>query len=65
MFAHGRLNGLGGLVCVVEGDGADVVVEDVCFDDSVEQLTADEAKFTVDRGGSASSIGPCRRCVVW
>jgi hypothetical protein len=34
--AHDGLDGLGGFVGVVEGDGADVVVEDVGFDDTVE-----------------------------
>lgn len=35
MPAHNGLDGLGGLVGVVEGDSAHVVVEDVGLDDAV------------------------------
>ena len=36
MLAHNWLDGLGGFVGVVEGDGADVVMKDVGLDNSVE-----------------------------
>ena len=58
VLAHDRFDGLGSLVGVVEGDGADVVVEDVGLDDAVQELAADEAKFTVDRGGGAAGVVP-------
>jgi len=56
---HDLLDGLAGFVGVVEGDGADIVVQDVGLDDSVEQLAADKAKLTIDRGrGTASPKSP-------
>ena len=64
MLAHDWLDGLGGLVGVVEGDGADVMVEDVCLDDAVHELATDEAKFAVDGGGCATGVGPGCRGVV-
>ncbi len=59
VFAHDGLDGLGGLVGAVEGNGRDKVVEDVGFDDPVEQVAADEAEFPVDRRGRATSKSPC------
>lgn len=56
--AHHSLDGLAGLVRVVEGDGADVVVQNVGLDDAVEDVTADEAKVTVDGGGGTTGEGP-------
>jgi hypothetical protein len=57
--AHNLLDGLGGLVGVIEWDGRYVVVEDVCLDDTVEELTADETKFTVDSGSGSTGKVPC------
>ena len=54
MAAHDGLDGLGGFVGVVEGDGGDVVVQDVGFDDAVKELAADEAKLAIDGGGGAA-----------
>ena len=55
MTAHDGLDSLGGFVGVVEGNGADVVVQDVGFDDAVEQGAADESELAVNGGcGSAS-----------
>lgn len=57
MTAHDLLDGFGGLIGVVEGDGTDIVVKNVGFDDAVEKLTADKAKFTVDGcGGSTGEV---------
>lgn len=56
--AHDRLDGLGSLVGVVEGDGADVVVEDVGLDNAVEKLAANEAELTVNRCGRTSDVVP-------
>lgn len=64
MAAHDRLDGLGGQVGVVEGDGADVVVQDVRLDDAVEDVAADEAEVAVDGGGGAADVVPGRRFVV-
>lgn len=64
MAAHNRLDRLGRQVGVVEGDGADVVVEDVSLDDAVEEVATDEAEFAVDGGGGAADVVPGRRLVV-
>lgn len=58
VFAHDLLDCLGCLVCVVEGDGADIVVGNVRFDDTVEDVASDEAKFTIDGGGSSAGEIP-------
>jgi hypothetical protein len=58
MFAHNRFDGFGGLICVVEGNGRDVVVKDVGFDNAVEESTTDEAEFAVDCCGGATGEGP-------
>lgn len=49
---------------MVKGDRGDVVVQDVGFDDRVEEVTADEAEVTVDGGGGAAGEGPGARGVV-
>ena len=64
VLAHDGLDGLGGLVGVVEGDGGDVVVQDVGLDDAVEYLAADEAEFAVDGGSGAASEVPGLAAVV-
>lgn len=64
VVAHDLLDGLAGFVGVVEGDGADIVVEDVSFDDSVEDVTADETEITVDGGSGATGKVPHLRLVV-
>lgn len=58
MLPHHGFDRLGGLVRVVEGDGADVVVEDVRLDDAVEELAADETELAIDGGGRAAGVGP-------
>ena len=63
--AHNRLDGLGGLVRVVEGDGGDVVVQHVRLDDAVEDVAPDEAEFAVDGCGCAADVGPGFAGVVW
>lgn len=64
VLAHDRLDGLGGLISVVEGDAADVVVEDVGLDDAVEEVSADEAHLTVDGGSGAADKVPLLVVVV-
>lgn len=58
MLAHDGLNGLGGLVRVVEGDAADVVVEDMSLDDAVEKVAADEAHLTVNGSSGTTDEVP-------
>ena len=55
---HDGLDGFAGLVGVVEGDRADVVVQNVGLNDTVEDVTTNEAKVTVDGGGGATSKVP-------
>lgn len=64
VLAHDALDGLAGLVGVVEGDVADIVVQDVSFDDTVEDVSANEAKVTVNSGGGTTSEVPHLRLVV-
>ena len=64
MLAHDWLNGFGCLVGVVERDGRDVVVEDVGFNNPVEELAANETEFAVDGCGGATGVGPGARFVV-
>lgn len=54
VVAHDTLDGLGGLIGVVEGDVADIVVQDVGLNDTVEDVAADETEVTID-GGSGST----------
>jgi hypothetical protein len=57
VLAHDRLDSLGSLVGVVEGDAADVVVEDVSLDDTVEKVSADKTHLTIDSGsGTADKV---------
>ena len=64
MWSQNRLNGLGRFIGVIERDGGDKVVEDVSLDDSVEKRTTDEAKFTIDSCGGATSKVPSFRPIV-
>lgn len=58
MVAHDGLDRLAGLVRVVEGNVADVVVQHVGLDDPVEDVAADEAKVTVNGGGRTTGKIP-------
>ena len=62
--AHDLLDRLAGLVGVVKGDGADIMVEDVGLDDSVQNVTADESKVTVDSSSGTASKVPDFRLVM-
>lgn len=64
VVAHDALDGVGGLVGVVEGNVADVVVQDVSFDDAVEDVATDETKVTVNSGSSTTGKVPNLRLVV-
>lgn len=58
MLAHDWLDSLGGFVGVVEGDGADVVVEDVGLNDAVEESAANETEFAVNGCGRTTNVVP-------
>jgi hypothetical protein len=58
MTTHNWLDGFGGFICVVERDGADVVVKNVGLDDAVEESAADETKFTINCCSSSTNIVP-------
>lgn len=58
VLAHDGLDGLGGLVGVVEWDGGYKVVKDVGFDNTVQEMTTDEAKLAVDGCGSTARKCP-------
>jgi hypothetical protein len=62
--SHNRLDRLGRLVCVVEWNCADIVVEDVGLDDTVQELAANESEFAIDRGCCTTGIVPAGRGVV-
>ena len=56
--AHHFLDGFARFVGVVKGNGADIVVEDVGFDNSVEDVTANESKVAVNGGSGTTSKVP-------
>ena len=64
VVAHDLLDGLAGLIGVVEGDVANIVVQNVGFDDAVEDVAAHESKVTVNGGGSPAGKAPHLRLVV-
>jgi hypothetical protein len=49
---------------VVKGDGADIVVKDMGFNDTVEESATNETEFTIDRCSSSANIVPASGCVV-
>jgi hypothetical protein len=64
VLAHDRLDGFGGLIGVVEWNGADVVVENVGFNDTMEESAANESEFTVNGCGGATDVVPTSCSVV-
>lgn len=50
---------------MVEGNGGDIVVEDVGFDDAVKELATDETEFTVDGSRGTTSKVPSIASVMW
>lgn len=58
MTAHDALDGVASLVGVVERDGADIVMENVGFNDSVQKLATNKTKFPIDGRCGASCVGP-------
>lgn len=64
MTSHNRLDGLGSFICVVEGNGANVVVKNVGFDDTVEKSATDKSKFTIDGCGGSTNVVPALAGIV-
>jgi hypothetical protein len=56
--AHDALDGLASLIGVVEGDVADIVVQNVGLDDTVEDVATDETEVTIDGGGGSTGEVP-------
>ncbi len=55
MLTHDRFDGFGRLVGVVKRDRGHVVMQDMGFDNPMQELAADEAEFPVD--GSCCAAG--------
>jgi len=49
---------------VIVGDGGDMVMQDVSFDDVVEEVLADGSEVAVDSAGGAAGESPCCGVVV-
>ena len=64
VLAHDWLDGLGGLIGIVEWDGADVVMEDMGLDDSVKELASNETEFTINGSGGTTGKVPAVGLVV-
>ena len=64
VVAHDALDGLAGLIGVVEGDVADIVMQNVGLNDTVEDVAADKAEVTVDGSGGTTGKVPNLRLVV-
>lgn len=58
MLAHDWLDGFGRFVSVIEWDGGHIVMEDVSFDYAMEQMSADETEFAVNRRRGPTSKIP-------
>ena len=58
MPSHDGLDGLGGLLTVVEGHLGEVMVNDVGLNDIVHEVAADETEVTIDGCGGAAGEGP-------
>lgn len=64
MLTHNLLDGLGGLISIVEGDRGNEVMGNVGLNDAVEQVAADESKFTINGCRSTTNVVPAFRVVV-
>lgn len=64
MSAHDFLDSLRRLIGMVERDCADVVVKNMCLNDTVQELSTDKTEFSIDRCGGSSSVRPALRGVV-
>jgi hypothetical protein len=64
VLAHDLLDCFAGLVGVVKRNGGDIVVENMCLDNAVEEITTDETEFTIDCRGGTSGVCPGRGFVM-
>jgi hypothetical protein len=64
VVAHHTLDSVGGLIGVIEGNVADIVVQNVGLNDAVENVAANEAKVTVNSGSGTTGKVPHFRLVV-
>jgi len=64
VLAHNLLDSLSGLVGLVEGNAGNEVVGNVGLDDTVEEMTTDEAKIAINSRCSTTGVGPALRVVV-
>jgi hypothetical protein len=62
--AHNWLDGLGGFISIIEWNSANIMVEDMSFNDTVEELSTNEAKLAIDSGGSTADVVPASGGVV-
>ena len=58
MSTHHRTNSLSCFVRVVERYRADIMVQNMCLYDAMEQMAADETKVAINRCCSALDEGP-------
>ena len=64
MTAKDWLDGLGCLIGIVKRNGADKMMEDMCLDDAVEDMSANETELTIDCRRCATLKVPCLRSIV-
>lgn len=65
MLPHDWLDCLSGFVGMVEWNSADIMVQDVGFNDAVEQVSTNKAEFTINCRRGAASEGPSVGRIVW
>lgn len=58
MFAHDLLDMDCGLASMIEGNGGNEMMADMCTDDVVEEMSVDEAEVAVDGCSGSASEGP-------
>lgn len=58
VFTEHGLNGLGGLLCMVEWNAAEEVVDHMVVDNLVEEVTANEASCAINCSECALGVGP-------
>jgi hypothetical protein len=56
--SHDWFNGLSSFVGVIKWNGANIVVEDVSFNDAVEEGAANKSKFTINRCSCSTNVIP-------
>lgn len=64
MPTHDWLDCFSGLVGMVEGNGGHVVMKNMSFNNSMQELAADETKFAIDRSRCTAGEIPRFRFIV-